>query len=67
MVSAKSTALKDAGLEASQVQFTKEKLDTDDGVQKYEIEFNYNGYEYEYDIDAKTGTILEKGKDLIND
>lgn len=65
--SAKSTALKDAGLEASQVQFTKQKLDTDDGVEKYEIEFNYNGYEYEYDIDAKTGTILEKGKELIND
>lgn len=38
-----------------------------DGVEKYEIEFNYNGYEYEYDIDAKTGTILEKGKELIND
>ena len=67
MESAKSTALKDAGLEASQEQFTKEKLDTDDGVEKYEIEFNYNGYEYEYDIDAKTGTILEKGKELIND
>lgn len=67
MESAKSTALKDVGLEASQVQFTKEKLDTDDGVEKYEIEFNYNGYEYEYDIDAKTGTILEKSKDLIND
>lgn len=65
--SAKSTELKDAGLEASQVQFTKQKLDTDDGVEKYEIEFNYNGYEYEYDIDAKTGTILEKGKELIND
>lgn len=65
--SAKSTALKDAGLEVSQVQFTKQKLDTDDGVEKYEIEFNYNGYEYEYDIDAKTGTILEKGKELIND
>lgn len=65
--SAKSTALKDAGLEVSQVQFTKQKLDTDDVVEKYEIEFNYNGYEYEYDIDAKTGTILEKGKELIND
>ena len=67
MEAAKSTALKDAGLEASQVQFTKEKLDTDDGVEKYEIEFNYNGYEYEYDIDAKNGTIIEKSKDLIND
>ena len=31
---AKSTALTDAGLDASQVQFTKEKFDTDDGVEK---------------------------------
>lgn len=64
---AKTTALTDAGLDASQVQFTKEKLETDDGVEKYEIEFNYNGYEYDYDIDAKSGAILEKGKDRIDD
>ena len=64
---AKSTALTDAGLDASQVQFTKEKFDTDDGVEKYEIEFTYNGYEYDYDINAKTGAIIEKGKEPVND
>lgn len=64
---AKTTALTDAGLDASQVQFTKEKFDTDDGVEKYEIEFTYNGYEYDYDINAKTGAIMEKGKEPVND
>ncbi len=64
---AKSTALTDAGLDSSQVQFTKEKFDTDDGVEKYEIEFTYNGYEYDYDINAKTGAIMEKGKEPVND
>ena len=64
---AKTTALTDAGLDASQVQFTKEKFETDDGVEKYEIEFTYNGYEYDYDINAKTGAIMEKGKEPIND
>lgn len=61
---AKAVALSDAGLEASQVQFTKQKLDTDDGVQKYEIEFTANGYEYVYDIDPKSGNIIEKSKEL---
>lgn len=64
---AKTTALTDAGLDASQVQFTKEKFDTDDGVEKYEIEFTSNGYEYDYDINAKTGAIIEKGKEPVND
>ena len=64
---AKTTARTDAGLDASQVQFTKEKFETDDGVEKYEIEFTYNGYEYDYDINAKTGAIMEKGKEPVND
>ena len=63
---AKAAALADAGLDASQVQFTKQSLETDDGVQKYEIEFTANGYEYEYDIDPKSGNIIEKSKEIID-
>ena len=63
---AKSAALADAGFEASQVRFTKQALETDDGVQKYEIEFIADGYEYEYDIDPKTGSIIEKKKELAD-
>ncbi len=57
--SAKSTALSNAGLNASQVAYTKCQLEWEDGVQVYEIEFyhtsNYQSYEYE--IDAKTGAV----------
>ena len=52
---AKSAALKHAGLSASNVTFTKAKLD--DG--KYEIEFVSGSAEYEYEIDAATGSVLE--------
>ena len=60
-------ALKDAGLTASEVNFTKKTLGTDDGVQKYEIEFISGGYEYEYDIAPATGQIIEKSKEAAND
>ena len=60
-------ALKDAGFTAADVNFTKKAQDTDDGVQKYEIEFTNGGYEYDYDINAATGQIIEKSKEAIND
>ena len=62
-----SIALKDAGFVASEVQITKKAQDTDDGIQKYEIDFINSGYEYEYDINAQTGAIIEKSKDFEND
>ena len=63
MEKAKTIALEDAGLAVSDVNFTKTKLEIDDGVEKYEIEFTCNGYEYDYDINAQTGAIMEKGKE----
>ena len=60
-------ALKDAGFTAADVNFTKKTQDTDDGVQKYEIEFTNGGYEYDYDINASTGQIIEKSKEAVND
>lgn len=56
---AKEIALSHASLKASDVIFTKSKLDKDDGVYVYEIEFKYNKMEYEYKIDAKTGKVIE--------
>lgn len=61
---AKSIALKDAGLKANQVSFVKAKLDNDDGRTVYDVEFYGNHVEYDYEIDAKTGKILEKDKDI---
>ena len=55
---AKEIALQNAGLESNQVSFKKVKLDIDDGIQKYEVEFYSNGKEYDYEIDANSGDII---------
>ena len=34
------------------------KLDWDDGMSIYEIEFKAGGYEYSYEVDAATGSIV---------
>ena len=60
---AKEIALSHAGLSADQVTFVKVKMDFDDGIQKYEIEFYYNYREYSYEIDANTGNILSYEQD----
>lgn len=46
------------------VTYTKAKLDRDDGVACYDIEFIYNGYEYEYEINAVSGNIMEWDIDI---
>ncbi len=55
---AKETALADAGLTADQVTFTKAKLERDDGIAVYEIEFVTDSAEYDYEINASTGAII---------
>ncbi len=57
---AKNTALSDAGLSASDVTYTKDRLDYDDGVSVYEIEFYTSNQSYDYEIDANTGAIRQK-------
>ncbi len=56
---AKEIALSKAGLSASDVTFKKAKLDRDDGIMVYEIEFYYGRTEYEVKINATTGAIVE--------
>ncbi|MCI9438828.1 MAG: hypothetical protein HFH85_17055 [Lachnospiraceae bacterium] len=65
MDSAKSIALADAGLTESDVTFTKEKLDWDDGVAVYDIDFFTADMEYEYEIDAATGVIMDKSAEAF--
>lgn len=62
---AKSIAKKDAGV--SSATFTKEELDSDDGVKIYEIEFISGNREYDYSINAYTGKILERDSERIDD
>lgn len=57
---AKNAALTDAGLSAADVIYTKEKLDYEDGIAVYEIEFYAGNVDYEYEINAATGTVYSK-------
>lgn len=59
---AENTALNHAGLSKSQVRFFECKLDRENGIKVYEVEFDYGGYEYEYEINASTGKIISVEK-----
>lgn len=65
LAEAKAIALKKAALSASQVNFTKAKSDTDDGILYYDIEFISGNYEYEFEIRAKDGKITDFDKEKI--
>lgn len=56
---ARKTALDHAGVKEEDVPFIHVKLDYDDGLQVYDVEFyTEDGKEYDYEIDAQSGTIL---------
>lgn len=55
---AKETALEHAGLKESEVQALRVKLDRDDGIDEYEIEFYVDRLEYNYEINATNGEII---------
>ncbi|MCD8216365.1 MAG: PepSY domain-containing protein [Clostridiales bacterium] len=56
---AKQIAAEKAGLSVSQVTFKKAKLDRDDGITVYEIEFYSGRTEYEVTVNASNGNIIE--------
>ena len=56
-------ALKNAGLEESQVTRLKAEFDYDDGRPEYDVEFRHDGWEYDYEIHAESGKILRSDKD----
>ena len=59
---AESVALSHAGLQKTQVKFFECKLDIENGVKVYEVEFDYGGYEYDYEIDAVSGAVIKAEK-----
>ena len=56
--SAKEKALQSAGLSETDITFTKTKLDRDDGILIYKIEFYSTQAEYEYEINATNGEVV---------
>ncbi len=62
--SAKSIALKHAGLTSSQVVFTSQHLEYDDGRAEYDIEFHSGTMEYEYSINPTTGVIISYDQEV---
>lgn len=64
---AKQTALNAVGMNASNVTFTKQKQDYDDGMPEYEIEFVANNMKYEFEISGVNGTILKQEIESIYD
>lgn len=57
---AKSIALKDAGLSASEIKDYDIEADTYKGKAVYSIDFEYGNTEYEYEIQRSNGKILNK-------
>ncbi len=64
---AKGIVLADAGIANGDVTFTKAKLDYEDGIAVYDIEFYTAAYEYEYEVNASTGGIRSKDKEILED
>ena len=57
---ARQIALSDAGVDLGAVTFTQTKLDSEDGIPVYEIDFYTNERDYEYEINARTGAVRER-------
>ncbi|MDO4316332.1 MAG: PepSY domain-containing protein [Oscillospiraceae bacterium] len=60
---AQSIALEHAGVKEADALGLRAKLDREDGVQVYDVEFRADGIEYEYELLAADGTILKAERD----
>ncbi|MDY2596608.1 MAG: PepSY domain-containing protein [Oliverpabstia sp.] len=64
---AKKIALQDAGLTEVEITGIRVKLEYDNGIQEYEVDFYAGEKEYDYEIHAETGAILRKDMEIEND
>lgn len=60
---ARSIALEHAGIQEADALGLRVKLDWEDGIQVYDVEFRANSMEYEYELQASDGTILKAEQD----
>lgn len=63
---ATTAALNHAKVDQSAAQSLTVKLDEDDGVMYYEIEFCSAGVEYDYEINANTGAVVKAERDTCD-
>ena len=63
---AKEISMSHAGVSAGSVSFVKAKIDTEDGVKVYDIEFYSGNAEYDYEINSATGAIVSFDQDIEN-
>ena len=61
---AQAIALEDAGLTSEDVTRLRAELEYDNGRQYYDVQFFQGTVEYDYEIDAATGAIIEKDRDI---
>ena len=59
---AKEIALSHAGVGSA--RFTKAKIDYENGIKVYEIEFKVGNMEYEYDINVSNGAIISSSAEI---
>ena len=60
---AKKIAAENFDLKAEEVNFHKIKLEKDDGIDKYELEFSKDNYNYEVELNAETKEIIKSEKE----
>lgn len=63
---AKSAALANAGVPAGEARFTRARMDYEDGVPVYELEFFTATHTYKYEIHAQTGAVFSKNVETVS-
>ena len=59
-------ALTEVGATKENISRLERTLETDDGIQVWEIDFDYGGREYSFDVNAQNGEIVERDRDRID-
>ncbi|MBQ8203207.1 MAG: PepSY domain-containing protein [Clostridia bacterium] len=57
-------ALKEAGVTKDSISGLENHLDRENGVLVYEVEFRSGNTEYSFDINADTGEVVDRDRDL---
>ena len=59
-------ALNQAGVTRENIRNLENRLEWDDGIRIYEIDFDSGASEYSFDVNAETGAIVERDRDIID-